>query len=815
MKARSIPDVICILLISVLFPGILPSATYHVDANHPSASDSNPGTSDLPWLTLQHAADTVVPGDSVLVMSGTYTGVTFSGSGSSGSPITFQGESMAAVIIDGGMEFDTGISYMNVANFSLVENFTWGVFLRGTNQYINVRHVVVSGGDNGFHLTWGYQGEDPLDGPVSDILIEDCFVNDGLYTGVDCTPGPCDRVTVSNVEVYGMGIEASWGADGIAFERGEYITVEDCYVHDNAGDGIDIGSRNHAGYVDGIIVRRNRVARNHMTGIKVWAGGRIQNNVVWGQGNTPMALGAFPGTYEVINNTIAYNMWDPDFGIRNYSFVVAYPNDETGISAACDLTLLNNIFAFNCNDDHGGPTGLYLGEGVTLVSEGYNLYWSREYGEIQADFVVGDPWFSREMIADGTWTAATGQGEGNVTSDPLFVSAWPNADVHLTSGSPAVDTGTSIGEITSDVEGNPRPSGGGFDIGAYEYQESVQAPVAQFSANPTTGQGNTCQVHFTDQSSGTITGWAWDFGDGETSHEQNPDHTYACHSPYTVSLTVSGPGGSDNEMKTDYIECDCPCQISLTAPGGGETWCVGESESITWTSNYTSGYVNIEYSTDGAGSWLSVTSSTSDDGLYIWTIPNVSSTDCVVKISDSSDPGCRDVSHSAFRICLCGSIEITTENLSDGTLGCSYSQTVDAAGGCPPYAWSIVSGQLPGGIHLESSSGTISGEPNETGAFVVTVLVSDVLEGSAEKVFSFQIDAYENEKGDVNGDCTVDIRDVVVLINVILDIYQPGSDEIWRCDCNGPQGDCDGDGIINILDAVKVVGFILGTDSCP
>jgi hypothetical protein len=47
--------------------------------------------------------------------------------------------------------------------------------------------------------------------------------------------------------------------------------VEDCYVHDNGGDGIDLNSRDREGYATGVIVGRNRVVRNHLNGIKLWA----------------------------------------------------------------------------------------------------------------------------------------------------------------------------------------------------------------------------------------------------------------------------------------------------------------------------------------------------------------------------------------------------------------------------------------------------------------------------------------------------------------------------------------------------------------
>jgi hypothetical protein len=53
--------------------------------------------------------------------------------------------------------------------------------------------------------------------------------------------------------------------------------VEDCYVHDNSGDGIDLNSRDIIGQGSGILVRRNEVVRNQMNGIKLGAGGRVQN----------------------------------------------------------------------------------------------------------------------------------------------------------------------------------------------------------------------------------------------------------------------------------------------------------------------------------------------------------------------------------------------------------------------------------------------------------------------------------------------------------------------------------------------------------
>jgi PKD repeat protein len=77
-------------------------------------------------------------------------------------------------------------------------------------------------------------------------------------------------------------------------------------------------------------------------------------------------------------------------------------------------------------------------------------------------------------------------------------------------------------------------------------------PVAGFSGTPTTGI-NPLTVVFTDESSGVITSYLWDFGDTATSPKQNPWHTYTNTGTNTVTLTVTGPGGRDTKTQTDYI----------------------------------------------------------------------------------------------------------------------------------------------------------------------------------------------------------------------------------------------------------------------
>jgi len=110
-------------------------------------------------------------------------------------------------------------------------------------------------------------------------------------------------------------------------------------------------------------------------------------------------------------------------------------------------------------------------------------------------------------------------------------------------------------------------------------------PGASFVASTTAEHINT-NIQFTDQStsSGTITAWQWDFGDGTTSTNQNPVHQYTTSGLYTVSLTVTDEYGSDTMTRTNYIAIDVPPMAEFTS----DTQSAFLNENITFTDQSTS-----------------------------------------------------------------------------------------------------------------------------------------------------------------------------------------------------------------------------------
>jgi PKD repeat protein len=84
------------------------------------------------------------------------------------------------------------------------------------------------------------------------------------------------------------------------------------------------------------------------------------------------------------------------------------------------------------------------------------------------------------------------------------------------------------------------------------YITVLNIPRAEFAADKTRG-GAPLDIQFTDRSTGAPIEWKWDFGDGATSTEQNPKHTYSAYGTFTVTLTASNKDGSDSATKTNYI----------------------------------------------------------------------------------------------------------------------------------------------------------------------------------------------------------------------------------------------------------------------
>jgi PKD repeat protein len=89
-----------------------------------------------------------------------------------------------------------------------------------------------------------------------------------------------------------------------------------------------------------------------------------------------------------------------------------------------------------------------------------------------------------------------------------------------------------------------------------DYTIPVVQPTAAFASGPANSGASPLAVTFTDASTGIVTNWLWNFGDGATSNTfttTSVSHTYTNAGAYSVTETVSGPGGINSLTVTNLI----------------------------------------------------------------------------------------------------------------------------------------------------------------------------------------------------------------------------------------------------------------------
>jgi hypothetical protein len=133
-----------------------------------------------------------------------------------------------------------------------------------------------------------------------------------------------------------------------------------------------------------------------------------------------------------------------------------------------------------------------------------------------------------------------------------------------------------------------------------------------------------------------------DSGWSGTATPTRPGYTFTPASINYIDVT-------SHQFDQDYTATIIPT-ITVTSPNGGESWYAGTNHDITWTTAGIVGDVRIEYSTNSASNWSTVIGSTPNDGTYSWPVPNTSSVECLVKISEAADGDPADISDSVFTI---------------------------------------------------------------------------------------------------------------------------------------------------------------------
>ena len=143
---------------------------------------------------------------------------------------------------------------------------------------------------------------------------------------------------------------------------------------------------------------------------------------------------------------------------------------------------------------------------------------------------------------------------------------------------------------------------------------SAPAPVANFSGTPTKGF-TSLKVVFADASTGSITNWIWNFGDGHAITNTtggSVTNTYAAAGTYTVTLTVTGSGGANTSTQTSYI------MASPTPTIGGVT--LSNGKLVFSGANCPAGVPYRILTSTNLTSWTPIATNTFlSNGTFAWT----------------------------------------------------------------------------------------------------------------------------------------------------------------------------------------------------
>ena len=477
---------------------------YYVDAN---GNDNNPGTLAEPWQTIQKAANTLVPGDTVYVRGGVYNekvNINVSGSANDGY-ITFQNYENEVPILDGtglsvpdgnnGMFLIVDQHYIIIRGFEIRNYRTStpniipvGIHIRGVVHHIqlrnnNIHHIETNapvdddlmGADAHGIAVYGTSAPDS----INNILIVGNELHDlmlGSSEGLVLN-GNLALFTVSNNIVYDCD---NIGIDFIGFEEtapnSDYDQARNGIVSNNTIYNISsfgnpaYGDSYSAGgiYVDGgrdIVIERNTIFQSDI-GIEIASEhqGRatsyitVRSNFLFNNRMTGIAMGGYDterGSTEncfIVNNTL-YNNDTLEDG--NGEILLQFDTQDNIIK--------NNIFYAN---DQSLMIGNPFTENVNNVVD-YNLYFS-------STGLTDSEWEWQNIVYQGfaTYKSATGNDNHSLFVTPQFTDL-NEPNLHLLTASSAINAGENLPEIGDyDIDGQTRVQGGIVDIGADEFSET-------------------------------------------------------------------------------------------------------------------------------------------------------------------------------------------------------------------------------------------------------------------------------------------------------------------------------------------------------
>jgi len=222
---------------------------------------------------------------------------------------------------------------------------------------------------------------------------------------------------------------------------------------------------------------------------------------------------------------------------------------------------------------------------------------------------------------------------------------------------------------------------GSFKVTTAALTAKYTAPTAAFTEIPSTIDAGQSVAFDASTSTGSITSYAWDFGDGASGSGKTTSHIYATAGTYTATLTVDGPMGSDTETATITVKTPAPTADFIYTPASGAA-----PLTVAFTSTST-GVINSyawDFNNDGT------TDSTAQNPTYEYTAAGIYSVKLTVTGPDYSNSVTKDNIISVGTATI--SVNVAPASIDFGTMSAGVDETgstqiaVTTDGGT---AWSV------------------------------------------------------------------------------------------------------------------------------
>ncbi|MCF8365992.1 MAG: right-handed parallel beta-helix repeat-containing protein, partial [Bacteroidales bacterium] len=422
---------------------------FYVDKHHPEADDENPGTESLPWLTIQHALDVALPGDSVLIREGIYEEALTSknnGNAMEGHIVfaAFPGE---AVVIDGtdateniGLRIEN--SYLKFYNLEIYNWSGTGIWMTGSG-FSEIHNAEVHESVFGIGISAGSH----------DFLFIETTVHDFDLYGFDASPMGedfCYNGTFVNCSAH-SGRDPEQNVDGFALGHGAQhnFSFLNCTAF-NVFDGFDISSA--------ATTLTNCLAYDCLnTCYKLWQDQIELVNCIGHHGDISIVQ-------------LGWQEFPSETTLRNCTF------SNAGVYTIWQANSNDVLNMYNCIVSGGDNIGLCFEQPSAANYHGdFNLFQNNN--PARAINIGGAAEFSIQNIENGNWATFSGQDENSITADAVseIYLGSGSGDFHLAPLSPAIDGASADFAPVTDFDGNLRPYGPEPDIGAYESLEDVAA----------------------------------------------------------------------------------------------------------------------------------------------------------------------------------------------------------------------------------------------------------------------------------------------------------------------------------------------------